>query len=163
MSEQPAHVVAVALVPVALDDPEETAAFFACFEAYQRELDAFDPLGPDTHALEAYRRSLLSGEDGHELLWVEAGAERAGFLVVRVLEDWPDTTRRVLEISESYVLPETRRHGLARAAVEVLLAQRRAQGIQLAEAAVLRGNEGALAFWERLGFEVRALQTVRRL
>ena len=154
----------MALVPIAVGDAVEADEFLALFDAYRRELDAADPLGPDTLPLEAYRAPLLSGEDGHELLWIVVdGEQRAGFLIVRMLEDWPDSTRRVLEISECYVVPEERRRGIARAAMDELLAERRGQGAHLAEAAVLRGNEAALAFWQRLGFEVRAFQTVRRL
>jgi ribosomal protein S18 acetylase RimI-like enzyme len=149
----------IALVSVADADLD---AFLTMFDAYRRELDAYDPSGPDTQPLDRYRQALLDDPEGQELLFIEADGNRAGFLLAREFEDWPDASRRVVEIAECYVQPSSRRRGVARAAVEALLARERARGTVLVEAAVLQRNEQALQFWRALGFEVRAVQTARR-
>ena len=51
---------------------------------------------------------------------------------------------------------------MGRAAIEGWLARQRTDGVAQVEASVLSRNAAALAFWERMGFEVRAVQTVRR-
>jgi ribosomal protein S18 acetylase RimI-like enzyme len=150
---------AVELRPIAAG---EHAAFLEMLAAYLEELDAYElPLDP-APPVEAYARAFADDPGGQRLEWIVAGEERAGFLVSRIVPDWPEEERAVGEVLECYVLPAHRRRGVGRAAVEVWLAGQRAQGVQAVEASVLARNVPALAFWERLGFEVRAVQTVRR-
>ncbi len=146
----------VVLVPVAGGEHDE---FFAMVAVYHREMDAYDP-GPHFD-IATYRRAVLDDMEGRELLWIEAGGERAGFAVVRTLPDWPHETRRVAEVTEFYVVPERRRTEIGRAAVEALLAEHRHRGTALVEAAILRRNERAQAFWAALGFEVQSVVTAR--
>lgn len=136
--------------------------FFAMFERYSLELAPYDPFGPEAFDLPQYRRAVLADMEGRELLWIVEGGERAGFAMVRTSPDWPDASRSIASIVEFYVLPERRRAGAGRAAVEALLAEHRRRGTALVEAAVLRDNEGAKAFWAALGFDVQFLQTARR-
>ncbi len=136
--------------------------FFSMLEVYFRELDPYDPLGPDRHSIEQYRRAILGDTEGRELLWIVADGERVGLAMVRIMDDWPDATSLVAEIAEFYVVPSHRRRGIGRAAVESLLAEHRRRGTALVEAGILRDNEGALAFWAGLGFVVQSLQTARR-
>ena len=96
-----------------------------------------------------------------ELLWIEVDGERAGFLLLRTFEDWPDTAKTVLDIAECYIAPGFRRQGAGTAAIEALLARERARGTALVEASVLSRNEAALAFWEALGFTTRSIRTAR--
>lgn len=168
----------VRLAPVS---PEEHAAFFALFEAYYLELEAYDPSAEgDPHArFVQYRDAVLNDLDdlddldalegdqprARELLWIDSrissagDVERwshAGLAMVRTQPDWPEETRMVAEVAEFYVRPEARGAGIGKRAVELLLEEHRRRGTHLVEAAVLRGNERARAFWERLGFLVRS-------
>ncbi|MCC6236734.1 MAG: GNAT family N-acetyltransferase [Dehalococcoidia bacterium] len=143
--------------------PEEQDAFFEAFAAYHTELDALDD-DAGVHSVEAYRAALLEDLEGsgRELWWIEADGERAGFAVVQTLPDWPDDRTDVAEITEFYVEPRFRRSGVGRAAVEAILADHRARGTRLVEAAILERNGAARAFWATLGFEARARLTARR-
>ena len=58
--------------------------------------------------------------------------------------------------------PAFRRHGVGSAAVEEWLRRVRDDGVHLVEASVLWLNTPARVFWERMGFETRAVQTVRQ-
>ena len=144
--------------------PGEHAAFFDRFAVYHRELDPFDP-DAASHNFEAYRAAILADladpDSGRELLWIEVDGARAGFAVVRTLPDWPDDSTNVAEIAEFYVEPAFRRRGAGRAAVEAILADHRARGTRLMEAAILRENSPAQGFWRALGFEVHSVRTTR--
>ena len=143
-------------------EASERDAFFALLGDYLAELDAYElPWDPAPPA-EAYRRALDDDPGGQRLDWILAGGERAGFLVSRVVPDWPEEERDVAEVMECYVVPAQRRRGVGHAAVEAWLAEQRDRGVQLVEASVLAPNAPARAFWEELGFELRAVQTVRR-
>lgn len=152
--------VVVTLEQVARRD---TAAFFAMVREYHRELDTYDPATierPWDHA--RYEAAVRADMEGRDLLWILDGDERAGFAMLRTLPDWPDETRTVATIVEFYVAPSFRRRGIGTAAVEALLAEQRRRGTDEVEAGILRDNAPALAFWERLGFTVRFVQTARR-
>jgi ribosomal protein S18 acetylase RimI-like enzyme len=152
--------VDVRLVPV---DAAEHDAFFELLAAYHRELDPFDPLAEvSPWDAEQYRSAVLDDLEDREILWIEAEGQRAGFVMVRTLPDWPDESRRVATISEFYVAPASRRRGIGRRAVEALLAEHRRRGTHLVEADILRDNDAARAFWASLGFEVVMHQTARR-
>jgi ribosomal protein S18 acetylase RimI-like enzyme len=150
----------IALVPV---QPSEYDDFFAMFEVYHRELDPYDPSPwEDPHGVEEYRHATLTDMEGRELLWITSDGARAGFCVVRTNPDWPDASRDVAEIAEFYVVPECRRAGVGRAAVEALMAEHRRRGTHLVEAGILVRNEPARAFWASVGFEVVSLWTARK-
>ncbi|GMU41365.1 MAG: hypothetical protein AMXMBFR23_22310 [Chloroflexota bacterium] len=150
----------VTLRPV---EPWEIDDYFAMMEPYHRELDIYDPHAAESHGTdEAYRAAVLADMEGRELLWIEANGIRAGFAMVRVDADWPDESRNVASIAEFYVAPAFRRHGVGRAAVEAILADHRARGTFEVEAGILRDNSAAIAFWARVGFELRFYQTARR-
>ena len=143
-------------------EASERDAFFALLGDYLAELDAYELPWDPAPPVAAYRRALDDDPGGQRLDWILAGGERAGFLVSRVVPDWPEEERDVAEVMECYVVPARRRRGVGQAAVEVWLAEQRDRGVQLVEASVLALNAPARAFWERLGFELRAVQTVRR-
>lgn len=150
----------VRLVPVGEDQYDE---FFAMMRPYMRELDAFDPLGPESDADFAQRRRrTLDDMDDRELLWIVADDERAGLMQVRTDERWLDPTQEVAQISEFYVLPAFRRRGVGSAAVEALLEEHRGRGTVEVQADILRDNAPARAFWARLGFETMMYLTARR-
>jgi GNAT superfamily N-acetyltransferase len=156
---------AVRLRLVALGDYN---AWFAMLDVYLRELDPYDrdPAGPAVHSAEAYRAAVLDDLAdpglGRELFWIEVDGARAGLCMTRTLPDWPDGSTTVAEITEFYIDPAHRRQGAGRAAVEALLADHRARGTRLVEAAILHANAPARTFWHALGFEVRSVVTGRR-
>ena len=139
------------------------AALLAVMRAYHRELDAYDrrTVGQPFDVVR-YERALLDDLDDREFWWILADGERAGFVLVRTLPDWPDDSRMVATITDFYVAPAHRRRGVGSAAVEALLAAHRLRGTYEMEAAVLPDNAPALAFWQRLGFAVQYYQTARR-
>ena len=140
----------------------EQADFVAMLGDYLRELDTYDlPWDPAPPA-ESYALAFDEDPDGQDIEWIEADGDRAGFLISRVVPDWPDDERTIAEVMECYVTQPFRRRGVGRAAIEAWLARQRADGVAQVEASVLSRNAAALAFWERMGFEVRAVQTVRR-
>lgn len=146
--------------------PSEHDPFFEEFTVYHAELDGYDsdPAARDAHSVAAYRAAILEdlGHDsGRELLWIEVDGARAGFAVVHTLPDWPDDSTDIAEIAEFYIESTFRRRGVGRAAVEAILADHRARGTRLIEAAILRDNAEARAFWAALGFEVRSVVTAR--
>lgn len=140
-------------------------AFARLARDYLRELDAAasERADPDRHL------AAWAEDPDLEAWWVDdhsPGAPvgtGAGFLLVRVLPDWPDERRLVAELAECYIRPAARRRGLGRAAVEALLPDLRARGVRAVEASVLAGNGPAHAFWAALGFTPRSVTTVRRI
>jgi ribosomal protein S18 acetylase RimI-like enzyme len=151
--------VSVELVRVSVVELDE---FVAQFDEYRHELDPYNSLVPDTLPIERYAEALRSDPSGQELLWVEADGKRAGFLLIRCFEDWPDPKRIIIDIAECYVIPAYRRRGVGRAAIAALLERERARGTALIEASVLRANADALAFWESLGFAQHSIRTARQ-
>lgn len=147
---------AVSLRPV---QPPQFDQFLAMFDNYRRELERYDPDGPDRVPLSRYGEALR--DDEHDIRWIEEGGQRAGFLVLRMLDDWPGESREIAEIAEFYVLPERRRSGLGAAAVAALLADLRARGITLVEASILEANGPARTFWAAQGFTARSIRTAR--
>jgi len=144
--------------------PREYDDFFAMLAEYMAELDPFDPTAADDPWDSAlHREAVLDDMEGRELLWIDADGLRAGLAIVRVYPDFPDDSRDVAEIAEFYVLPATRGRGVGTAAVEAIAADHRERGTHTLNASILRGNEDALRFWERLGFIVRSFETTRRL
>ena len=153
--------MAVTLRPVL---EREYDAFFAMLAEYMEELDPFDPTAADDPWDSAlHREAILEDMEERDLLWIEADGRRAGLAIVRVYPDFPDDSRDIAEIAEFYVLPEARNRGIGSAAIEAILVDHRTRGTHAVNASVLRGNETALRFWERLGFIVRSFDTVRRL
>ena len=140
----------------------ERTDFLDMLADYLIELDAYELPWDPAPTAEAYALAFEDDPGGQRIEWIVADGEHAGFLISRVVPDWPEEGRDVGEVMECYVAPPFRRRGVGRAAVEAWLARQREDGVTVVEASVLSRNVPALAFWERMGFEVRAVQTVRR-
>jgi ribosomal protein S18 acetylase RimI-like enzyme len=151
--------VNVELVRVSVVDLD---AFVSQFDEYRHELDPYNSLVPDTLPIERYAEALRADPSSQELLWVEVDGTRAGFLLLRAFEDWPDPNRTIIDIADCYVMPAYRRRGVGRKAIEALVARERERGTALIEASVLRANADALAFWQSLGFAEHSVRTARR-
>ena len=152
--------MSVALVPIG---PDEHDDFFELFEDYHEEMSDFDNDPEDVESyMRVYRPAMLADMEGRELHWIEVNGETAGFVVTRVLPDWPHAERTIASIAEFYVDPDFRRVSVGSEAIEILLAGHRDRGTYLVEADILRANEPAKAFWYRLGFELQFHQTGRK-
>ncbi len=149
----------VSLLPVRDLDFDE---LFEMFEGYCSEIEVFDPLGAPPESADDRRDALQEGATEEEWSWIIVEGQRAGFVMAQVFEDDPLPGDSTTEILECYVLPSFRRRGVGRAALQSLLAAERARGTSMVEAGILRGNEGAIAFWEALDFETRSVQMGRR-
>jgi len=78
---------------------------------------------------------------------LEDGSDVVGLCLVRVRDDgW--------SIAEFYVVPDRRRGGVGRAAVEAVAVLARAAGAVQLEAKVHPDNQEALPFWLSVGFEI---------
>lgn len=78
---------------------------------------------------------------------IESDGEVAGLCLIRLFDHgW--------HIAEFSVLPDKRRRGVGRAAVEELARHARTESVRHLEANVYPHNRGALAFWRATGFEV---------
>ena len=151
----------VTLRPV---DPAEYDEFFAALAEYVHELDQYDPTANDDPWYpEIHRAAVLDDMEGRDVLWIEADGARAGFAMVRVYPDFPDDSRDVAEIAEFCVFAAFRGRGIGAGAVSAIIEDHRARGTHSIDASVLRGNEAALRFWERMGFIVRSVDTTLRL
>lgn len=150
--------MAFGLVPVQEDDLNE---LYAMFNAYWTELEAFDPLA-EMLAEADRRQEMVEDAEDQEWLWIELDGAHVGFMMLQTLYDEPLVNLRTQDIRDVYVEPFHRRKGLAKAAVEALLVREREHGSSLVTADVLRDNAAALAFWESMGFAVRAHRTARR-
>lgn len=149
----------VTLATVATAEYEE---FFAMLVAYHRELDQYENSEVDPVSPEDKGRASLDDIQTREFLWIIVNEERAGLIIASTLPDWPDATRLVASIIEFYVLPEHRRQGVGRAAIEALLSDHSQRGTALVEASILYLNEPARAFWCALGFDFRSVLTARK-
>ena len=145
---------------VAIEE-SEYGDFFKMAGPYHDELEPYvtDDVPWDA---DRWRSAVLGDMEDRELIWIVADGTRAGFAVIRTTADWPNEERRIASIAEFYVLPEQRRRGIGRAAIEALLAEHRRRDTALVEATILPLNEPARAFWAGLGFEVEFVQTSRR-
>jgi ribosomal protein S18 acetylase RimI-like enzyme len=150
---------AVELRPIAGHEHE---VFLEMFGDYLAELDAYELPWDPAPPLDAYREAFDEGPEGHRRYWIIVGSACTGFLVSQVGLVWPEEDREIATIGEFYVLPTYRRQGIGRRAIEKWLTEQRGQGITYVEATVLWANTPARSFWERLGFESRSVQTVRK-
>ncbi|MFA7297860.1 MAG: GNAT family N-acetyltransferase, partial [Dehalococcoidia bacterium] len=121
----------------------------------------FDPLA-EMLAEADRRQEMVEDAEDQEWLWIELDGAHVGFMMLQTLYDEPLVNLRTQDIRDVYVEPFHRRKGLAKAAVEALLVREREHGSSLVTADVLRDNAAALAFWESMGFAVRAHRTARR-
>ena len=128
------RAASVALREAGLDDRELLRQFLAGY------LFEFDGRTEPYPSFDAY------WEDPQRLpLLIEADGEVAGFCLIRILDGgW--------SIAEFSVVPEQRRAGVGRAAVDAVAGRARATGAEHLEAKVHLDNRQALPFWLAVGF-----------
>jgi ribosomal protein S18 acetylase RimI-like enzyme len=126
--------VDVRLREAGLDDREGVGRLLADY------LFEFDGRTEPYPYLDAYWQ-----EPGRLPFLIEAGGEVIGLCLVRVRDDGWD-------IAEFTVVPERRRSGAGRAAVDALAELARAAGVRHLDAKVHPDNRRALPFWLAAGF-----------
>ena len=151
--------MAFGLVPV---EEGEIEALFAMFDAYWTELEPYDPVAREIMSTADRRAELVGGGEDQEWLWIEFDGAHVGFMMLQLRYNDPLVGLQTQEIVDMYIEPDSRRHGVGKAAVEALLARERQHGSTLVEAAVLRDNHPAQVFWEAMGFVTRAHRTARQ-
>jgi len=81
------------------------------------------------------------------------GDEPAGFVMI-----WRDPQERVFYIWRFMVDARFQRQGIGRRALELLLAEARADGVPEVKLSVVPGERGAMAFYERFGFTATGVE-----
>ena len=109
-----------------------------------------------------YWPALFEDIEDRELLWITDNNRKLGFIIIRILPDWPNDKQTIASIAEFYIEPVFRRSGIGTAAINLLLDDHRQRRTALIEADILVNNQPAAKFWQNLGFEVQYLQTGRK-
>jgi diamine N-acetyltransferase len=114
-----------------------------------RLITALD-VGPEQHGLVAPNSVSIAEAHFEPKAWFRAiysGEEPAGFAMV-----WRDADERVFYIWRFMVDARFQGKGVGRRALELLLAEARADGVEEVTLSVVPGTHSALAFYERCGF-----------
>ena len=108
-------------------------------------------VGPDQHGLVAPNSVSIAEAYFEPKAWFRAiylGEEPAGFAMI-----WRDPDERVFYIWRFMVDARFQGKGVGRRALELLLDEARADGVDEVTLSVVPGPHSALAFYERCGFE----------
>ncbi|MBP7276240.1 MAG: GNAT family N-acetyltransferase [Kiritimatiellae bacterium] len=95
----------------------------------------------------------IAGKDG--AAFVAEGPEGiAGYLCATTLvTESYRTVRRLAELECMFVTPDARRHGIGSRLVEAFVAWARAAGLSRLHVVASAGNQNAIRFYEKLGFQ----------
>ena len=121
------------------------------------EADGGEPTNPDEIFWNMYREKLMDfvHRDDRLYLLAQTGDRIAGFLEAKVSDIHKVfIPKSIFHISVVYVVPESRRHGIATALVREALRWASGQGCREADLNVLSHNANARRLYEKLGFEV---------
>ena len=108
-------------------------------------------VGPDQHGLVAPNAVSIAEAHFEPKAWFRAvysGEEPAGFVMV-----WRDPPEQVFYIWRFMVDAGFQGRGIGRRALELLLDEARADGVEAVTLSVVPGPHSALPFYERFGFE----------
>jgi GNAT superfamily N-acetyltransferase len=146
----------IILCRIAAAERDELAAMA---QRYWEGLMPHAPVVRDPELRQLYFEDRFRFDDPHRpLWWAVTGGAKIGFANL-VLGESPG--ERHAEVSDFYVEPAWRRRGHGRAFLHAILAWLQAHGITRVDLNVRRDNPGAMAFWQRAGFEL-ALYRLRR-
>jgi ribosomal protein S18 acetylase RimI-like enzyme len=126
-------------------------------DAFQRGWRVFTPRPSFERDLAAkFRNSLV---DGRALVVVaKDGEEVVGMAVGHVHVPSSVSDDRAVEVSSVIVRPSHRGRGIGRALTGAVARFAQEQGIHKLTLRTFSANEGALAFWQAMGFEPRLVQ-----
>jgi ribosomal protein S18 acetylase RimI-like enzyme len=155
-------------------EPPDRAACERLMDDFGAELASMDPhgrviaaAGMGPHAL---RRMLRRAAENEGLVVVAEGEDGkvVGFASGEVYRREPDERFEVIdyvngEVTELYVAPSARRHGVATALLAALDDHFKEAGCGVVRIEVFAPNAAARAFYARLGYEERDLAVFRSL
>lgn len=141
--------MSVELRPIA---EAERPQLVAMARAYWEGLMPRSPVVRDPAAQQRYfaERFRIGARD-RPLWWIVADGAVVGFAHVELRESFGE---RWADVADFYIEPERRRRGLGLAAAGAVLAWLKGQGITRVDLNVRQDNPSALAFWQRVGFEL---------
>jgi ribosomal protein S18 acetylase RimI-like enzyme len=140
-----------------------------CFIELQNVERSLDERMPEGSAIaDEYLKLLFERCEQYrgKLFVAEIGGRVAGYVAIwaRTRSDEPDDgTTEFAHISDFVVLPEYRRHGLARALLERAEDYARSDGAVWLRLGVKAGNTAAYAFYAKAGFEDFSSQLEKKL
>ncbi len=140
-------------------------------DAFGDEIAAMDPLRRVIRAEEFGRfyvnRMLAEAADAKGLVLIaEEQGRIIGFAAGAVRDRRPEDVYQVVsfqdgELTELYVVPEARHRGIGTALVEACERWFRENGCGAVHIEVFAPNEGAIRFYERLGYEARDIHQIK--
>jgi len=108
--------------------------------------------GQWTHGSPREILAALQKDPAVRILVAEKDGRLLGYLAGKFERRRRGRPRRIGHIMETYVIPESRRTGIALALVVEFLEKLRRQGAEEVKVGYVIGNRAAKSFWERLGF-----------
>jgi ribosomal protein S18 acetylase RimI-like enzyme len=126
-------------------------------DRYQSDWRVFEPRGDLAGEAESRYRTALA-DPLHLHLVADRGGRLGGMALARITVPSSMSDERASEVSNVYVRPDARGLGLGRALVAELARWSCEQGVRRLVLKTYTPNEGALRFWEAMGFRSRLVQ-----
>jgi ribosomal protein S18 acetylase RimI-like enzyme len=139
------------------DDVPELVRFFAELDRMQREWRVFTPRPGFYDEVGAKFRAAIGDRD-HLVLVAEEAAEHVGMAYAEAHTPSRFSDERALELSGVVVRSDFRGRGVGRALVAEAARFAEEHGIPWIELKTFSPNQGAMDFWESLGFTPRVVQ-----
>ena len=131
-------------------------------ERHQRGWRIFVPRpGAAEEVMARYRAAVRDPDALHLLAEVDGRVVGMALATVHRPSSFSDT--RSVEVSSFVVRSSHRRRGVGRTLLEEIVRFARERGVPYLDLRVFAGNDGAIAFWDRMGFRSRMVQMVARV
>jgi GNAT superfamily N-acetyltransferase len=138
-------------------DVPDLVAFFAELDRMQREWRVFTPRPGFYDEVAAKYRAAIASED-QLVLVAENDGETVGMAYAEARTPSRFSDERALELSGVVVRADVRGQGVGRALVAEAARFATERGIPWVELKTFSPNQGAMDFWESLGFTPRVVQ-----
>lgn len=147
------------------DEVDELLAMWNVLQQDQGEFRLFPRVADAEQRMRKVFEAATADQEEQCVLVVDDGGEIAGIALVSVREQSAHSMSeaRVVELSSVVVRPDARKGGIGRMLVDAALAFGRERGAEYMSAKIFTRNVEALAFWERMGFEPRYEERIRRI
>ena len=143
--------------PARAGDLPQAAELFGQLDRFQSAWRVFEPRPTLKDEAEQRYREALEGA-GSRLMVAEVEGEVVGIAHGHLLQISSISDEIVLEVENVFVAPSHRRRGVAEALVRALGDFAHGRGVRRMALKTYSHNEGAMRFWEALGFEPRWVQ-----
>ena len=120
---------------------------------YHHAIDPYWKKGASTSA--GFARFIRKNLKDPSFFWLiaKAGQKYIGFFEAQIKENYVVSVNKVGYIPIAFVMPNFRRKGLSREALEIIFDWFKSKKIKAAEISVDTRNTPAVRSWERLGFK----------